>query len=176
MRHTCKPSARTGESIERETGRLPGLPLNDGTEERRTLDTYKEIAMTRKEIAERQTEIDEAYFYLVNVRKNTVYATVKSVSRSGMSRRIELYVVNDNKEIIRIGWHIAKILGYKYDANIGMQVNGCGMDMIFHVLSNFNYFAAQRDTGKTLTELLKTGECGTRIYDDYFFDASYRTL
>ena len=132
--------------------------------------------MTRKEIAERQEEITSAYNFLKTIRKSKIYATVKSVSRSGMSRRIEFYVVREG-EIIRIGWYLSRVNGYKYDANVGMQVNGCGMDMIFHVISNFNYFAAQRDTGKTLTELMKTKECGERIYDDYFFDAdSYGRL
>jgi len=31
---------------------------------------------------------------------------------------------------------------------------------------------AQKDTGKTLQELLKTKECGKHIYDTYFVNAN----
>jgi hypothetical protein len=46
------------------------------------------------------------------------------------------------------------------------------MDMIYSVLSNLNYEMAKRDTGKTIQELLETGECGTHIYDKYFTNAN----
>lgn len=114
----------------------------------------------------------EAWEYLQQFRNKEVAASVKSVSRSGMNRKIEFYADGYN----RIGWAIAVCLGDTY-TDKGISVGGCGMDMIFSVLSNFNYFAAQKDTGKTLTELLNTGECGKHIYDHYFFDADrYRTL
>ena len=120
-------------------------------------------------------EIRRAYEALKPYKGMTVYGTVNSVSRSGMSRRIEFYVATEKDEICRIGYYIAKIAGYKYDVGKGLLVYGCGMDMIFSVLSNFNYAMAQLETGKNLTELLNSGEYG-RIYDDYFFDANYRSL
>ena len=120
-------------------------------------------------------EIRQAYEALKPCKGMTVYGTVNSVSRSGTSRRIEFYVATEKNEIHRIGYYIAKIAGYPYDADKGLLVNGCGMDMLFAVLSNFNYAVAQLETGKTLTELLNSGEYG-RIYNDYFFDANYRSL
>ena len=120
-------------------------------------------------------EIQQAFDVLKPCKGMTVYGTVNSVSRSGMSRRIEFYVAHEKNEIRRIGYYIAKIAGYPYDADKGLLVKGCGMDMLFAVLSNFNYAVAQLETGKTLTELLNSGEYG-RIYNDYFFDANYRSL
>ena len=74
-----------------------------------------------------------------------VYAIVNSVSRSGMSRRIEFYtVINGN--ISRIGYRIAAVLDYGYDVDKGgLNVSGCGMDMIFSVLSDLNYKMAELD-------------------------------
>ena len=115
---------------------------------------------------------DQAWEYLQQFRNKPVAASVKSVSRSGMNRRIEFYADGYN----RIGWAIATCLGDSHNDK-GISVGGCGMDMVFSVLSNFNYFAAQKDTGKTIQEMLKTGECGTHIYDKYFFDADrYSTI
>jgi hypothetical protein len=90
-----------------------------------------------------------------------------------MSRRIEYYVVDAAGEICRIGYLIARIADYGYDVDKGgVRADGCGMDMIFSVISNFNYKMADID-GKT-AELRAAGE---RIYDHYFFDANrYNTL
>jgi hypothetical protein len=116
---------------------------------------------------------EDAFNYMLQFKGKEVAACVKSVSKSGMSRRIEIYADGYN----RIGYYIAVLGDYSYDSNKGIRVDGCGMDMIFHTLSNFNYFMAQKITGKTIQELIVTKECGERIYDNYFFDAnSYRTL
>ena len=81
---------------------------------------------------------------------STVYCTVKRVSRSGMSRNIDFYAivpngVNDKHEAQqRIQW----LTGYMSSAGIvnqsrkdweqskGARVNGCGMDMGFHVVES----------------------------------------
>jgi hypothetical protein len=75
----------------------------------------------------------------------------------------------------RIGDDIATLLEYPYDYDKGLRADGCGMDMIFSVLSNLNYRMATLDTGKTIQELLTTKECGERIYDNYFVDADHYT-
>jgi hypothetical protein len=114
----------------------------------------------------------EAYESLKKYRGAQVGAVIKSVSRSGMARRIEFYA----GDMHRITWDISQLLEYPLNDK-GMLVTGCGMDMVFSVLSNLNYAMAQRDTGKTLQELLKTKECGERIYDTYFINANnYRLL
>lgn len=110
---------------------------------------------------------ERAYNNLKEYRGKKIYAIVNSVSRSGMSRRIEFYVV-DNNDIIRIGFYISRFLGYKYDADKGgLFVSGCGMDMIFSVLSSLNY-AMARYEGK-YDDLRDKGK---RIYDNYFVDSN----
>jgi hypothetical protein len=117
----------------------------------------------------------EAYKYLKQFRHKEIAAVIKSVSKSGMSRRIEFY----SKGFQRIGWYLSQINEYSYDADKGMSVSGCGMDMIFHVISNFNYWAAQQDYKQPLNVLTgKGGELeGKRVYDNYFFNADqYKRL
>ena len=64
----------------------------------------------------------------------TVYTVIRSVAKSGMSRRIDFYVIKDNQPIFITGW-IANYLGYsrKIDKD-GIRVDGCGMDMGFSVV------------------------------------------
>lgn len=72
------------------------------------------------------------------IEAGDVYAEVVSVSRSGMSRRIRFFVINDGR-IERIT-HIINgnyKQGKKYVNDDGMSVTGCGMDMVFYTLYNF---------------------------------------
>lgn len=71
--------------------------------------------------------------YAAITEAGTVYTSVTSVARSGMSRRIRVYVV-DNGEIRSITHLVAAFLGYSSDPDRGMLVRGCGMDMGFHVV------------------------------------------
>lgn len=87
-----------------------------------------------------------------------IYATVNSVSRSGMSRRISFYMVDEatksdplkdegyTKEtyIRRVTREVAWLTGWvpvgehksrgKWMVDAGLYVCGCGMDMVFHTL------------------------------------------
>jgi hypothetical protein len=63
-----------------------------------------------------------------------IWKTVRHVSRSGMYRAIDAYVIHDS-EMLRYSWAIANAIGARYDKNheaIGMS--GCGMDMRFEVV------------------------------------------
>jgi len=61
----------------------------------------------------------------------TVYTKLDHVSKSGMMRVIDLYVIRDNVPL-RISWSAALATGYKYNQkHEGMQMDGCGMDMGF---------------------------------------------
>ncbi len=123
--------------------------------------------MTTKRVQTKEAQ-EHAYEVLKKYRGQQIAAVVKSVSQSGMSRRIEFYAGNYE----RIGGYIADFLEMSYDPDKGIKIGGCGMDMIFHILSNLNYAMAQKDTGKTLQELLATKECGEHIYDTYFVNAN----
>lgn len=69
---------------------------------------------------------------------STVYTKVDHVSRSGMSRVISAYVV-DNGEIRDISYYVSEVLGWKRDKNhYGVKVGGCGMDMGFHMVYSFS--------------------------------------
>lgn len=108
-------------------------------------------------------EKQEAYQILKQYKGQNFGCVIKSVSRSGMSRKMEFYSQNFN----RIGYYIARIIDYPYNVDKGLSVTGCGMDMIFHVLSSLNYAMARLDG--TYDKLKKEGK---HIYNDYYTDAS----
>jgi hypothetical protein len=63
-----------------------------------------------------------------------VYTVLRSVSSSGISRTLDLYVVL-NHEMVRITWSTAKVLEWTYDRRKeALRVNGCGMDMGYHAV------------------------------------------
>lgn len=60
----------------------------------------------------------------------TVHTGLDHVSRSGMSRRISVYIVRDG-DITDITWLVAKAGYGKLHAQGGISMGGCGMDMGF---------------------------------------------
>ena len=69
----------------------------------------------------------------------TVYTVLKHVSRSGMKRVIDVYVIRDNRPY-RLSWSAAELMGWTYDRNHeGIVVGGCGMDMGFHLVYSLSY-------------------------------------
>lgn len=69
----------------------------------------------------------------------TVYTMIKSVSRSGMSRKINAYIIRDN-EPVWISPMVAKAVGYRFDDKTeSIVVEGCGMDMGFHLVNSLSY-------------------------------------
>lgn len=69
-----------------------------------------------------------------------VQCVLRHVSRSGMSRDIDFYVVqvdDHGKPFMRyLTGYIATALDYPMAKSRGMKVGGCGMDMGFHVVYN----------------------------------------
>lgn len=67
---------------------------------------------------------------------DTVYTTLRHVSRSGMQRVIDLHVIQNN-EPRWIGYMAAKAMDDRYDdQQQGVVVGGCGMDMGFSLVYN----------------------------------------
>jgi hypothetical protein len=65
-----------------------------------------------------------------------IYCILRSVSHSGMSRVIDLAIV-ENRNIRRIGSLAAKAMNNKYEHNgQGIKIRGCGMDMGFNLVHN----------------------------------------
>jgi hypothetical protein len=70
---------------------------------------------------------------------DTVYTALKHVSRSGMYRVIDTYVMKDNIPL-RISWSVAEVTGFGYDKrHEGVKASGCGMDMGFEIVYNLSY-------------------------------------
>ena len=85
-------------------------------------------AMTRKD-AERQEFIEK----LREILKpgDIVYTTVKHVSRSGMSRSIDVHVIRDNQPVWLSYW-VAKAIDAGFDErHEAVKMGGCDMDMGF---------------------------------------------
>jgi hypothetical protein len=62
---------------------------------------------------------------------DTVYTRLNHVSKSGMMRVIDLFVIRDN-EPLRITWSACQATGTAYNnKHDGMRMDGCGMDMGF---------------------------------------------
>lgn len=62
----------------------------------------------------------------------TVYTSVKNVSRSGMTRTLRVYILQDDR-IRNISGYVASALDWPGSAD-GVKVGGCGMDMGFHTV------------------------------------------
>lgn len=73
----------------------------------------------------------------------TIYTKLTNVSRSGMSRSIDVYISHKG-EVLKITWQVSKILRDKIDnKNGGVKTYGCGMDMGFNLIYNFSYVITQ---------------------------------
>lgn len=102
------------------------------------------------------------------------YSTVTSVSRSGMSRYIKIYVVDAYKEIRNITYHIAVLLGEPYDDNKGVRINGVGMDMIFHSLYRLN--GAMIENNDQISTESKRELINGRGSYNYYITTNYRRI
>ena len=89
--------------------------------------------ISKKDIEESKIELRK----LINPG-DTIYTMIKHVSRSGMYRVIDLYVMKNNKPYRISG--IASDLLEGYDMrHEGCKASGCGMDMGFHLVYNLSY-------------------------------------
>ena len=65
---------------------------------------------------------------------STVYTVIRHVSASGMSRCIDLYVIQDNRPRWLSGY-ACKAAGFTWDdKRESIRVGGCGMDMAWHLV------------------------------------------
>lgn len=70
---------------------------------------------------------------------DTIYCILRSVSRSGMSRKISFLGITPDREnrpeVSAYSYNVAKALGYRCGGDRdALTVNGCGMDMGFAVV------------------------------------------
>lgn len=65
---------------------------------------------------------------------DTLHTVLRHVSKSGMYRVIDVFVIKDNVPI-RLSYSAAKAIGVKYDSrHEGAGMGGCGMDMGFSLI------------------------------------------
>jgi len=115
-----------------------------------TLQEYKKLSFDERKTLPKKIQRDMEQFQaadylhdtLVNAKKDKdgkilVYTSIGSVAKSGMSRRIKLYVVNDG-DIIRVSHLVAKILELNLNDN-GVRIDGCGMDMGFAMVDSLEW-------------------------------------
>ncbi|KKS59078.1 MAG: hypothetical protein UV26_C0030G0010 [candidate division WWE3 bacterium GW2011_GWF2_42_42] len=103
---------------------------------------------------------------LLQAMRKNIAVNITSVSKSGMSRKMKFYTVSKGK-IVWCTFVMGKVLQMKLtERDEELTVNGCGMDMVFHILTNFNYRFSKILTGEQ-----------TKNYSQYWVDAnSYTTL
>ncbi len=77
---------------------------------------------------------------------DTVHTVLRHVSRSGMSRLIDCYVIVDN-EPRWISGLVARATGMTLDKADAIRVGGCGMDMGFHVVYSLSRTLFHSDLG-----------------------------
>jgi len=83
-------------------------------------------------------EIIKELLTLLEKANYTVYTSVKRVSRSGMFRVIDCFVIIENNPI-HINWHIDQLGLFKRDKQEdGLRVSGCGSDMGFEIVYNLS--------------------------------------
>ena len=64
---------------------------------------------------------------------------VTHVSRSGMSRHIQFFRIKDN-DLLNITYTICDEFNYTFkDKTRSLYIQGCGMDMGFHVVNQLSY-------------------------------------
>ena len=85
------------------------------------------------------TEKEEARAELLKILSpgDTVYTILRHVSKSGMTRHIDVYTIQDNKPFYLTAY-VSKLCGIRrLPASASMWslvVGGCGMDMGYHVV------------------------------------------
>lgn len=96
------------------------------------------VPVTRKE-AEAELKA-EAVKHLRKLLRpgDTVHCVLRHVSASGMSRRIDFYKFDKHGQHFLSGY-IGRVLGLSMGDKAGLRVDGCGMDMGFHVVHNLGY-------------------------------------
>lgn len=80
-------------------------------------------------------------------KKQGIVIVIKSVSKSGMSRRMDVYTRDLNNYI---SYHVAKVLDWPFNDR-GIKVDGCGMDMAFHLAYTLTSYLYSKEEREKLT-------------------------
>jgi len=94
----------------------------------------KMTKLTKKEKAELH-ESSKKWLKENIKEKETIYYCVTKVSQSGMSRNIK-FMYHDGKRLLNLSGYFSELCDYKWNGDGSIKVQGCGMDMGFHVISS----------------------------------------
>lgn len=90
--------------------------------------------------------------------KPVVYTNLVSVSRSGMSRNIAVYIVDMKNTPRGLLWNISPLIAKaeggkakEHNGTFCLGVSGCGMDMGYHIVSNVAYILTNWKNYRTLS-------------------------
>lgn len=90
-----------------------------------------------------KAEQDEAKaFLLANAPAgSTVYLSLQSVSRSGMSRVIVPAIKGKDGDFLNVAWYLARVCGLPFVSGFsrGVRISGCGMDMGLALVDQLSY-------------------------------------
>lgn len=68
----------------------------------------------------------------------TIYATRRSISRSGMQRTLDFYIVKGG-EIIRVSHLLAEVGKYRRNPEGEVVIKGCGFDAAIDVIESAGF-------------------------------------
>ena len=101
----------------------------------------QEIKTQKKErfnkLFNKLSDFDKNLILWIKEHKPTIHIIFKNVSRSGMLRRVETFIIKDN-ELYFINYLIEQMTTYKRDSEGLIKLYGCGMDMGFDLVYNFS--------------------------------------
>lgn len=82
------------------------------------------------------SDFDKNLILWIKQGKPTIHVIIKNVSRSGMLRRVQTFIIKDNK-LYFINYLIEQLTHYKKDSDGLLKLHGCGMDMGFSLVYDF---------------------------------------
>lgn len=65
---------------------------------------------------------------------STVYCVLRHISSSGMSRRIDMYTIGEDRQPVYLSGLVSKAIGMRLSDKGGIVVGGCGMGMGMHLV------------------------------------------
>tara|TARA_Y100000361_G_scaffold12811_1_gene10120 strand:- start:622 stop:1074 length:453 start_codon:yes stop_codon:yes gene_type:complete len=97
---------------------------------------YKDSKYTTYEVIEEQF-LDDCKRYIKASKQNRLMSKVSNVSKSGMSRIVDIFEIGSDKKYKNMVLNFARLFEIVYgNYNIGKRgvlVKGCGMDMVYHL-------------------------------------------
>ena len=103
------------------------------------------VKITKADKAEAEERLRELFDELP---KKTAYTVTRKVSASGMTRRISVFVVDTDGDLRDISYYVGAVLGWSITDVMGhrtVRVDGCGMDMGFHLVYSLSYALYRAD-------------------------------